>query len=334
MFSVHGLFAKYYSLKGVETITKFFPKVPEFLSPTPRPKVAIVIQGPVPNRKSEKQVEESISHYSKIFPQSPIVLSTWLNHARTLRSPGKNIHIVRSVDPGPSNPKNLDRQAISTFEGIKKASELGAEYTIKTRTDQRLVAPLAVEKLLAIWAQSKSELSIVVSSYGTGRYRLYGPTDQLQFAKTAVLLDFWEGLPSSGRHEVVSPDYDQLLYEISCRALSVQEVRLCVRYLLRIEQEVTWTWPNHAQLMASFFPVANSVGIGHLQLSRPVNVVDHVSYNKTAFHNLIEEHSSLEFWLTLHNSATRPSPPYLLLIEALKAKSLDQCMSLMSTQTY
>ena len=318
----------------MQTITKYFPDSPEIVSSNPHPEVAILIQGPILGLRSASELEKSIAIYQRIFPESPIILSTWKGNSKSLDVDVPNLHVVESEDPGQSIPKNLDRQAVSTFAGLEKAKELNADFTLRSRTDQRIIAPSAIEDCLAVWGLAKSDSAIAVSSYGTGKYRLFGPTDQMQFGKTSALMQFWEGLPSLERHPVVNPDEDGQGHEWSLRALSVQEIRLCVRYLERNKQDVKWNWDSHSQLMAAFFPIINSLVIGHLQLSRPLNSVDHVSFRNSAIENLIEQHSTLEFWLGLRagNGVTSIEPS--ILGAALKAKSAEQCMQYLSTPVY
>jgi len=60
----------------------------------------------------------------------------------------ENINVVLSKKPDYPGVSNVNFQIVSSSTGIVKAKELGAEYCLKTRTDQRMYAPNIKEFLI------------------------------------------------------------------------------------------------------------------------------------------------------------------------------------------
>lgn len=101
-------------------------------------RLGIVLQGPI---KYEKDFTlESIRIYKKLFKGVSIVVSTWetesSDYIKILKKEG--VYVVLSPLPEKSGIGNINYQVISTLAGLKKLKEIGCQYSMKTRTDQRL----------------------------------------------------------------------------------------------------------------------------------------------------------------------------------------------------
>lgn len=110
-------------------------------------KIAIVLQGPL--MLADNFTVESALFYKRCYPDAFIIVSTW-NDAdedalRSLKN--KGVEVVVSQLPSAPGHLNINYQVVSTLAGIRKAKEMGADYVCKTRTDQRLYHPNALNYL-------------------------------------------------------------------------------------------------------------------------------------------------------------------------------------------
>jgi hypothetical protein len=98
--------------------------------------VTFIVQGPTCGKKEEKFAQYSCESIRSFFPQSRIILSTWV---------GQNLQnidydkLVLSQDPGAEvvidssqTLNNVNRQIVSTFAGISSSE---TKYSIKIRSD-------------------------------------------------------------------------------------------------------------------------------------------------------------------------------------------------------
>lgn len=151
-------------------------------------KVGIVIQGPIIPRTTL----EICTFYKKIYPNVPIVLSTWEGEDVTpfqfLVDP--NFSIIKSVKPQVPGTSNVNFQIKSTIAGIKNLADKGCTHLLKTRTDILLGNPDFINYL--IWMHSKGKKNaLVVSSFNSFIFRLFSPSDQVMFGQASNLEEFW-----------------------------------------------------------------------------------------------------------------------------------------------
>ncbi len=101
------------------------------------PKTAIILQGPIYNEKHF--TIETIKMYLKTMPQAKIIVSTWNTTKKEIIDEIKKLgaEVVLSQIPEYTGIGNINYQIKSTRAGLIKAKELGAEFAMKTRTDQR-----------------------------------------------------------------------------------------------------------------------------------------------------------------------------------------------------
>lgn len=100
--------------------------------------VTFVFQGPEVIVDGENSTFAGIKRTREIFPQSPIIFSTW-EGTDTFRYIELNVEIVLSEDPGSCYRDkrnkilmNLNRQLISSAQGISRVS---TPYSVKLRSD-------------------------------------------------------------------------------------------------------------------------------------------------------------------------------------------------------
>lgn len=159
--------------------------------------IGIVIQGPV--KKEDNFTLETLKIYKKNFNNGEkLILSTWENEDKSIIDDIKNngIYVVQSQTPVECGRGNINFQIISTQNGIKKADELGCQYILKTRTDQRMYAANISRyliNLLKLFPVNNEKLNsrIIALSFNSFIYRFYGVSDMFQFGNIQDIKKYW-----------------------------------------------------------------------------------------------------------------------------------------------
>ena len=101
---------------------------------------AIVIQGPLVYENN--YTAETFKLYRSIYPNAPIVVSTWKNEATdAFRKECENNSVVLLENEMPENRGlcNANMQLVSSFQGVKYVQEnTSAKFVLKTRADHRI----------------------------------------------------------------------------------------------------------------------------------------------------------------------------------------------------
>ena len=176
---------------------ELFPTIPTTNSI--QEKIGLVMQGPLV--KKNNFTLNTAKFYLKNFSQINIVISTWTSDDISIFGElqaefNERLKIIQNDEPEFSGIFNLNKQINSTVAGFKSLKESGIEISVKSRTDQRITNPLAFENALRLFSylNRHNELrkpKIIVSSFNSFRFRLYGLSDMFQFGKTDDLLKFW-----------------------------------------------------------------------------------------------------------------------------------------------
>ncbi len=223
------------------------------------PQLAIVIQGPL---KAENQFTfETIKLYKKHFTNAIIILSTWKDESNKIINKIENLGITILLNDKPDYPgiSHINYQIASSKEGIKKAKELGAEYTIKTRTDQRMYATniepflFNIVKKFPLNASIRNQNKRIVGlSLNTFKYRMYGLSDMFTYGHVDDMLMFWN-TPFDNR---VFDEKDKEKARLSLRNFAEMracEVYLTTEFLKNIGREQNWTLEDSWRVMADHF---------------------------------------------------------------------------------
>jgi len=176
---------------------------------------AILIQGPIVQDFSFTL--ETVKLYTRIFPGSPIIVSTWTNESKENRDAIERLgaYLVSSELPSQVGIGSHNLQMTSTHAGVLFSQALGAEFIQKTRTDQRIHNPLAITLMkgllsyfpLSQQAASHQNSRIVVISFSSFVFRLFGLSDMLHFGKTEDILKYWNGsLDDRGSIDLSKPN--------------------------------------------------------------------------------------------------------------------------------
>lgn len=114
------------------------------------PKTVVILQGPV--RDQDNFTCETVKFYRINMPQAEIVVSTWSDtpneQVELLEEAGAKV--ILSDLPEYNGLGNINYQVVSTKAGLDYAESIGAEYVLKTRTDQRLGLPFLLEYFFSL----------------------------------------------------------------------------------------------------------------------------------------------------------------------------------------
>ena len=141
--------------------------------------------------------------YRAMFPDAKIVISTWQEESYRLcrETQTDGIELVFSDKPGNPGINNTNFQMVTAHAGIARANELGVEFVMKTRTDQRIYNNLTLD-ILHNWIRTNplAEPSnrgqserVIFLSLNSFLYRMYGLSDMFTFSHVSDALDYWSG---------------------------------------------------------------------------------------------------------------------------------------------
>lgn len=217
---------------------------------------AIVMQGPVIER--DEMTFQTLSLYRQTMPNAQLILSTWndIPDQTRQRIEALGVVVVTGEKPKHFGPHNLNLQITSTFNGLRKAKELGCRYAMKTRADSRIhVADvdqfcLDLIRQYALGDVEGQSARILVTDFATRLYVPYHPSDMLMFGMTDDLLSYWA--PELCGPEMtfqVCDQFDEMLQQ------ATPEIVLCRNYLNRIGVSLDETLEQWWQILADRFVV-------------------------------------------------------------------------------
>lgn len=223
------------------------------------PAFAIVMQGPI--AVANQFTHETLRIYSKHMPSVRLILSTWQDTDPKLvdRICALGVDVVlnaRPVDPG---HLNINMQIVSAAAGMQRAASTGAEWVLKTRTDQRLYAPNLPEFLVAlarafpVATAFQQRYRIIGLGRGTLKYGLYSFTDQTVFGHLDDMLKYWSP-PLRSTEQL--PEGSHIRLSEICRHLS-PESYFASQFLSNIGREQLWTLADSWAAMANHFCIAD-----------------------------------------------------------------------------
>ena len=215
-------------------------------------KVGIVIQGPVV--KKYDFTFESVVLYKKIYPNCPIVLSTWdgFNNTDRKKFEDEGINVITSQIPNQLYGTNVLRQSVSSYNGLKVLKSLGCDYAIKTRTDQRMYANDLIPYLLSLVKSFSSDNTSKIFTCDGNMFfnTLYDLNDMWNFGSIENMLMYWD-----------LSDFNSVFSEKDKLQLSNNhwpETILFSHYLKKIGKELKWTMEDTLYYLAHNAVVVNS----------------------------------------------------------------------------
>ena len=156
---------------------------------------ALILQGPPVY--SDNFTYNTIRHYKMIFPEAKIILSTWKTEVgKEEFKPFQEIGIEIVLSDTPQSPGvlNLNYQVLSTYNGLKRAKELGYKYAIKTRTDFRIYAEESLSflrRMMHLFPTNDNRVEKLAILPPILDVPYYIP-DFIMFGRTEDMMLFWE----------------------------------------------------------------------------------------------------------------------------------------------
>jgi hypothetical protein len=220
----------------------------------------VLIQGAV--SLDSRFESRTIKHYLGSNSKQEILISTWDDEAsRNLQKEFEkigNVHFLFNEAPENRGPVNINLQITNTKNGLLAAANNGHKYVVKTRTDQCMMHPRAIENLLTIHNEHQtSETSkLVINSLNTFLFRPYGASDMLHFGEIEQLLKYWNA-PLDVRNE---DEYDLNIEGATLREIAQRkfgETYLGFNFLRSEGIEPNFTLSQSLEFITRYFIVTD-----------------------------------------------------------------------------
>lgn len=216
------------------TYTSSIPITPSNISNT-----GIVIQGPI--RKKNDFTLETARLYRRIYPNAPIVVSTWAGSGyRKLHKFSEiGVKLIELEDAGFVSPGNLARQRATTLAGIEALRSKNLQFLLKTRSDQRIYNSDFL-KVLNWYASEfplaapqgglKADARLLFVSMNSFRNRPLSASDFLTYGTVSDSEKYWETGAFDSKDNLI-PEQKLLLGYLHKLGLQSQEVSLRSWYI-------------------------------------------------------------------------------------------------------
>jgi len=275
---------------------------------------AIVMQGPIAT--DDDFTRETLALYVRHFPECRLILSTWTDTPNKLLDPIRQlgVEIVLSDKPRLAGLFNVNMQLTTAGAGVRAAVGEGAEWILKTRTDQRLYNPDAIAYLIAL-AQAfpvapgfRQRHRIVGVGQGSLKFAPYHLTDQTVFGHAEDMLTYWTppllDTPRPAHWpENLAEIYQQTPIEELCRTAS-PECHITSSFLSSIGRTLDWSLQDSWAAFRDHFCFADYA-------TTDFYWVKGQTYSLREFSNVYDKVSNRqEFtfreWLLMYNGTLKP----------------------------
>lgn len=212
---------------------------------------AIVMQGPPV--EDDAFTLETLRLYRRFYPDCHLILSTWADTPRGVLAPIEDlgVDIVLSEKPPKAGLFNVNMQIVTASAGVERAVAKGASWILKTRVDQRMHNPYAMDSLQALAEafpvrnQPAQQHRIIGVGQGSLTLAPYHVTDQTVFGHAKDMAVYWtpplrlEDPPEHWPSERERVYLDVPIGEL-CR-LGVPESYFASQFLQRLGRDLSWT---------------------------------------------------------------------------------------------
>ena len=159
-------------------------------------------------------------------------------------------------NPGLSN---INMQIKTSKSGLLLAKKLGAQYAVKTRTDQRIYHPSMyayLRNLLNLFPL-KNKISaqherLIGISLNTFKYRMYGLSDMFLFGQIDYMLLYWN-IPFDPRIDESEEQSNACKTWKEFAKWRICETYLCTEFLSRIGHETKFTLTDSFDAFSKYF---------------------------------------------------------------------------------
>lgn len=228
---------------------------------------AVVMQGPV--CEQDAFTLETLRIYRKLMPTATLIVSTWEDTPASILAPIRQdgVEVVLSRKPQYPGILNINLQLETAKAGIGHAIAGGASWVLKTRTDQRMLAPNLPAYLVALadsfpvkgtWPQRHRIFGL---GMGSLKYGLYHLTDQTVFGWADDMLQYWSPPYREDQPRAEWPtDPAQRFATVPVGHLypeAAPETYIASQYLTRIGRPLDWTIADSWTAFRDHFGVAD-----------------------------------------------------------------------------
>ncbi len=215
------------------------------------PPMAVVMQGPIATQ--DDFTLETLKLYTRTLPSCRLILSTWEDCDPALLAPiaALGVGIVLSAKPANPGMFNVNMQIVSAAAGVRRAVGAGAQWVLKTRTDQRLHDPnvmaflLGLARTFPVGGATAQRSRIIGVGQGSLKFAPYHVTDQTVFGHADDMLLYWT---PPLREDSFPAHWPRTAAEVFAQAPIGEECRLAApesylasRFLERIGRPPDWT---------------------------------------------------------------------------------------------
>ena len=263
-------------------------------------KIAIVMQGPIVVK--QQFTLETLKLYRKRFPEIIIILSTWDSYSKKIIDLFLNekIYVLQNEIPKNKGVSNINLQIKSTSEGILYAKKLGAEFCLKTRTDQRIYRHdflLFMDSLIHNFPITDDKIGLrnrlLIPSLNTFKYRLYSPSDMLMYGSIHDMEKFW-CIKFDERNLKENP---AILLDWTKKAYA--EIYLSTTFLKTIRHDFNWTLQDSWDTYKNYYCIFDKDSID-LFWWKYDYVNENRNYTNTKRH--MKEEFTFSDWLNIYQN--------------------------------
>ena len=278
------------------------------------PRVAVVMQGP-PFAQHDFTLE-TLRLYARNMPGCQLILSTWNDTDAQFLAAVRDIGVTVVLSAKPEFPGlfNINMQLVSAGAGVRRAIEDGAEWVLKTRTDQRLYEPdvltflVALVQAFPVAGETAQRHRIVGVGHGSLKYAPYHVTDQTVFGHADDMLAYWtpplrmDRAPDHWPADIRSIFKQTPIGEL-CR-LGAAESYIASQFLMRMGRGLDWTLRDSWAAYRDHFIFADYSATDFFW----VKVQSKTQRETTLVYDAVSNRHEMGFrdWLLLHSGQLQP----------------------------
>jgi len=160
--------------------------------------VALILQGPILLKNNFTY--ETVKYYNHLYPNLKIIISTWIGVDPILEAKFnfENVVILQSEKPTNAGNSNVNLQIKSTTEALLYAKQNGANFVLKSRTDQRINSfhdyfnyMLGIIMNFPIKANQCIQNRLIICNLNMFKKRHYIISDMFMFGAINDMLLYW-----------------------------------------------------------------------------------------------------------------------------------------------
>lgn len=227
---------------------------------------AIVMQGPI--ILDSNFTVETLKLYRHNFPGAILILSTWFASDDFIKKlEGYDINIIENQQPENPGISNVNLQIVTTRAGVLAARDLGAQFVLKTRTDQRVYHPsleaylFNLVKTFPLSHNLPDQMNrLVAISLGTFRYRLFGVSDIFLYGHVDDMVKYWN-IPLDTRRDTPEERKNAGHTWRQFSRWRVCEVYFCTEFLKSIGRDITFTLEDSFRALREHFVVIDQAAL-------------------------------------------------------------------------